>query len=61
MNEKTLTRKAKYTLAPPAGELPDLITTCPVCGGEIELWSADRETVCIFCNHKIFDRETTMH
>jgi hypothetical protein len=40
---------------------PLLITACPKCGGEVDLWSEDRETVCIFCDHKIFEREGTEH
>jgi len=38
-----------------------LITTCPKCGGEISLWSEDRETACVFCEHKVFEREGTEH
>ncbi|MGD0887000.1 MAG: hypothetical protein ABSA46_19330 [Thermodesulfovibrionales bacterium] len=40
--------------------VPDFIT-CPKCGEEIELWSDEEETVCLFCGHKIFKRETTIH
>ena len=40
---------------------PQLITECPKCGGELDLWSEDRETVCIFCDHKVFEREGTEH
>jgi DNA-directed RNA polymerase subunit RPC12/RpoP len=39
----------------------DLIAVCPKCGGEIALWSEEQETVCIFCNHKVFEREGTLH
>ncbi len=41
--------------------LTDLIAICPKCGGEIGLWSEEQETVCIFCNHKVFEREATVH
>jgi hypothetical protein len=60
MSEKTLSRKNKYTLCPPAAELPELVTTCPKCGGEVDLCTQE-ETYCIFCDHKLFDRETTLH
>jgi DNA-directed RNA polymerase subunit RPC12/RpoP len=39
----------------------DLIMRCPKCGGEVGLWSEDEETTCTFCNHRIFERETTEH
>jgi DNA-directed RNA polymerase subunit RPC12/RpoP len=40
---------------------PQFITECPKCGGEVGLWSEDQETVCIFCDHKVFEREGTEH
>jgi DNA-directed RNA polymerase subunit RPC12/RpoP len=39
----------------------DIITTCPKCGGEVGIWSEDNETVCIFCDHKVFEKENTIH
>ena len=39
--------------------MPDLITTCPRCGGEIELWSEEDETLCIFCDTSSSNEETT--
>jgi len=39
----------------------DLIATCPKCGGEVGLWSEDEVTTCIFCNFKVFEKETTEH
>jgi DNA-directed RNA polymerase subunit RPC12/RpoP len=39
----------------------DIVTTCPKCGGEIGLWSEDTETLCIFCQYRLFDRERTVH
>jgi hypothetical protein len=40
---------------------PDIITTCPKCGGELGIWSEDTETLCIFCDHKVFEKENTIH
>jgi DNA-directed RNA polymerase subunit RPC12/RpoP len=39
----------------------DLVTTCPKCGGEIGLWSEEIETLCIFCEYRVFEREKTTH
>jgi len=40
---------------------PELITSCPKCGGEVGIWSEDKETHCIFCQHRLFDHEGTIH
>jgi DNA-directed RNA polymerase subunit RPC12/RpoP len=61
MKEKRLQPKGKYTVGVRIDMGQELIAVCPKCGGEIALWSEDRETVCIFCNHKIFEREGTLH
>ena len=55
--------KHNNNIPPVADQIPQLylITACPKCGGEISLWSEDRETVCIFCNHKVFEKEGTEH
>lgn len=39
----------------------DIITTCPKCGGEVAIWSEETETLCIFCDHKVFEKENTIH
>lgn len=39
----------------------DLVTTCPKCGGEVGIWSEESETLCIFCEYRVFDREKTVH
>jgi DNA-directed RNA polymerase subunit RPC12/RpoP len=31
--------------------------TCPRCGGEIELWSDEGETICGLCGYLVFDHE----
>jgi hypothetical protein len=41
--------------------VPDIITTCPKCGGELGIWSENNETLCIFCDHKVFEKENTIH
>ena len=61
MKERTSIHKGKYTLGVRLDTVVDLIAICPKCGGEIGLWSEDRETVCIFCDLKLFEREGTVH
>jgi DNA-directed RNA polymerase subunit RPC12/RpoP len=39
----------------------DLVTTCPKCGGEVGLWSEETETLCIFCQYRVFEKERTIH
>ncbi len=39
----------------------DLVAICPKCGGEVGLWSEDPETLCIFCQYRVFEKETTTH
>ncbi len=39
----------------------DLVTTCPRCGGEVGIWSEEPETVCVFCQYQLFDKEKTIH
>jgi len=41
--------------------ITDIITTCPKCGGELGIWSEENETLCIFCDHKVFEKENTIH
>jgi DNA-directed RNA polymerase subunit RPC12/RpoP len=31
--------------------------TCPRCGGEIELWSDEGETICGLCGYLVFGHE----
>lgn len=40
--------------------VPEFIT-CPKCGGEIELWSHEFLTVCLFCGHQVFKKENILH
>ncbi len=61
MNENTSKHKDKSFSAAKIAVAPEFLTTCPACGGEIELWSGSQETVCIFCQLKVFDKETTVH
>jgi DNA-directed RNA polymerase subunit RPC12/RpoP len=39
----------------------DILTTCPKCGGEVNIWSEGQETVCIFCQYRMFKNEKTVH
>lgn len=61
MKEKRLPRRGKNTIGMRIDMVQDLVAVCPKCGGEIGLWSEDKETVCIFCDHKLFEREGTVH
>jgi DNA-directed RNA polymerase subunit RPC12/RpoP len=60
MNGNRLKHKESLTIADCILQ-PQLITECPKCGGELDLWSGDRETVCIFCDHRVFEKEKTEH
>lgn len=40
--------------------VPDFIT-CPDCGQEIELWSGEYVTICLYCGHRVFRKEMTIH
>ncbi len=61
MNEKVLPPKRKDAVGARHTADSELITSCPKCGGEVALWSAEQETVCIFCNHRLFEHEGTLH
>ena len=61
MKGRTSAHKGKQSIDIDVSMIAEFISACPKCGGEIELWSEEQETVCIFCEHKIFDREKTTH
>ncbi len=61
MKENASKHKDKGPASVKITVVPEFLTTCPACGGEIELWSDAKETICIFCQHKVFDKETTVH
>ncbi len=62
MRGSPLKHKGKITNSgKPRRTVIEFITTCPKCGGEIELWSRDPETVCLFCDYRVFDKESTIH
>jgi len=61
MKENPSERDSTATILVALIQTPDLITACPKCGGEVGLWSEDKETICIFCNHQIFALEGTIH
>lgn len=35
--------------------------TCPDCGYEIELWSGEAVTACLYCGYRLFRKELTIH
>jgi DNA-directed RNA polymerase subunit RPC12/RpoP len=61
VRKKRLSPREKHTIGMRIDMVQDLVAVCPKCGGEIGLWSEDKETVCIFCDHKLFERESTVH
>jgi primosomal protein N' len=40
--------------------VPEFLT-CPTCGLEMGLWFDEEETRCLFCGHRFFRRESTVH
>jgi DNA-directed RNA polymerase subunit RPC12/RpoP len=60
MRQNPSQRKSEYTLVTPFDQLPQIMTTCPRCGGEIELWSQEEETTCLFCGYSLFERQKKM-
>ncbi len=61
MKENTSKHKSRKTRGVKIVAPPDIITICPKCGGELGIWSGDNETLCFFCDHKVFEKETTIH
>ena len=61
MKENPCKHKEKVTTTAEFILAPQLITRCPMCGGEVGLWTEDTETVCVFCDHRVFTREKTEH
>ena len=61
MKENPSKHKTQKTRGVKIIAVPDIITTCPKCGGEVALWSTENETLCIFCDHKVFEKENTTH
>jgi len=35
--------------------------TCPGCGGEVDIWSADEEIRCLACDQSIFKKQRASH
>lgn len=35
--------------------------TCPECGEDIEIWTDDEETRCLFCGFHLFRKEALIH
>jgi DNA-directed RNA polymerase subunit RPC12/RpoP len=61
MKDKTLKHKEDKPCSVKYAPAPEFVT-CPNCGFEIELWLENEETTrCMFCGHKVFKRETTVH
>lgn len=61
MKEYPSKHKTDKTCGTRIDAIADIITTCPKCGGELGLWSEETETLCIFCDHKVFEKEKTIH
>ncbi|MCX7793599.1 MAG: hypothetical protein N2257_04220 [Thermodesulfovibrionales bacterium] len=39
---------------------PEFVT-CPKCGEDVEIWTDEEETHCIFCGYHLFRKETIVH
>ena len=37
------------------------LVTCPGCGLEVDIWSADEETRCLACDQRIFKKQRAAH
>jgi DNA-directed RNA polymerase subunit RPC12/RpoP len=61
MRESPQKHKEKKSTGRRLVSVLDLVTTCPKCGGEIGLWSENDETLCIFCEYRVFEKEGTLH
>ena len=61
MRESLQKHKSKKSSGTRLAAVLDLVTTCPKCGGEVGLWSEEPETLCIFCQYRVFERERTIH
>ncbi|GAB4406957.1 MAG: hypothetical protein OHK0032_02130 [Thermodesulfovibrionales bacterium] len=48
--------KERPACAEKSSPFPESIT-CPKCGEDIELWSDEEETQCIFCGYRVFKNE----
>ncbi len=61
MKGSPLKHKAKKSDGYRLASVLDLVTICPKCGGEVGLWSEGAETLCIFCEYRVFEHERTIH
>ena len=61
MRESPQKHKIRKSSGTRIASVLDLITTCPKCGGEVGLWSEESETLCIFCQYRVFEHERTIH
>lgn len=61
MKESPQKHKGKKVPENRLASVLDLVTTCPKCGGEVGLWSEESETLCIFCQYRVFKHEGTVH
>ena len=55
-NRKQELSDCSLKLAP----MPEFVS-CPVCGHEVELWTHEDDTACLFCGHRLFRKERTLH
>jgi DNA-directed RNA polymerase subunit RPC12/RpoP len=61
MRESLSKPKSKKSSGMRLASVLDLIAICPKCGGEVGLWSEEAETLCIFCQYRVFEKERTVH
>lgn len=56
MKERGSPFKEKSLCSVKYSPAPEFIT-CPRCGVDVELWTDEEETQCIFCGYRIFRSE----
>jgi DNA-directed RNA polymerase subunit RPC12/RpoP len=37
------------------------LVTCPACGAEVDIWSAEEEIRCDVCDQRIFKKQNASH
>ncbi len=56
MEKKQSAFKEKSPCSVKYAPVPEFIT-CPKCGEDVELWTDEEETHCIFCGYRVFRSE----
>lgn len=60
MEEKRFGYKENIDCAELYDPFPECLT-CPYCGEDIEIWTDEEETKCLFCGFHLFRKEAVIH